>query len=140
MSTIAEAPQGTRARPAITQDTQFFWDGVAEGELRIQQCNTCQRLHHPPRPMCDNDRSTDMGWVVSEGKGEIYSFVIHHYPPLPGVRSPHPVVLVQLDEGTRFLSHMIDGTDPSEVRIGRRVQLEMVAIDDELTLPIARFV
>lgn len=133
----SEAP---RPRPAVTEDNAFFWDGVKVGELRIQRCTSCGALRHPPRPMCDQCRSTDRDWIVSDGAGTIHSFVIHHYPPLPGVTTPHPIVLVELDEGTRFLSHMVAGTDPADVTVGRRVQLAFQPIDDELTLPLFAFV
>ena len=137
----AEAPDrsaGQRPRPAITRDNAFFWEGVDRRELRIQQCGSCEVLRHPPRPMCDQCGSTDTTHVVSTGRGRIHSHVVHHYPPLPGVATPHPVVLVDLEEGTRFLSHMVDGTDPADVSVGREVELVFTPIDDELVLPLFR--
>lgn len=131
-----DAPR--RARPAITQDNSFFWEGVDQRELRIQKCGDCGALRHPPRPMCDRCQSTSTAWIVSSGRGRIHSHVVHHYPPLPGVETPHPVVLVDLEEGTRMVSHMVRGTDPSDLAIGRRVELEFEAIDDELVLPLFR--
>lgn len=133
-------PQPLRARPAITEDNAFFWEGVDARELRIQQCGSCGVLRHPPRPMCDRCQSTDTAWVVSTGRGTVHSFVVHHHPPLPGVDTPHPIVLVELEEGTRFVSHMVRGTDPSDVAIGRPVELAFEAIDDGLTLPLFRLV
>lgn len=127
-----------RARPAITRDNAYFWEGVDQRELRIQQCGDCGVLRHPPRPMCDQCQSTDTSWVTSTGRGRIHSHVVHHYPPLPGVATPHPVVLVDLDEGTRMVSHMVQGTDPADVAIGRSVELEFEAIDDDLVLPLFR--
>ena len=41
-----------RLRPMISQDTAFFWEGTAAGELRIQHCPACGTLRHPPGPMC----------------------------------------------------------------------------------------
>lgn len=136
--TTGTAPR-RRTRPAINRDTQFFWDGVAEGELRIQRCDGCQTLRHTPRPMCDRCHSTEWTAEPMSGRGTIHSFVIHHHPALPGVDSPHPVVLVDLEEGVRFLSEMVVGTDPADVEIGRAVQVEFEAVDDELTLPKFRF-
>ena len=133
-----DAPK--RARPAITRDNAFFWEGVDEGELRIQQCGGCGTLRHPPRPMCDQCQSTDWTWVVSSGRGRIHSHVVHHHPPLPGVETPHAVVLVDLEEGTRMVSHMVQGTDPSRLAIGRPVELEFEAVDEELVLPLFRLV
>jgi len=38
-----------RARPSISQDTEFFWEGAVWRELRIQRCTACGTLRHPPR-------------------------------------------------------------------------------------------
>lgn len=135
-----DRPVGQRPRPAITRDNAFFWDGIGRGELRIQACASCGALRHPPRPMCDRCGSTETTHVRSGGRGRIHSHVVHHDPPLPGVRTPHVVVLVDLDEGTRLLSHMVEGTDLDEVAIGRPVELVITAIDDELVLPLFRLV
>lgn len=138
-SATEEARGPRRARPAVTQDNAFFWEGVEQRELRIQACGDCGVLRHPPRPMCDQCQSTDTTWVVSSGRGHIHSHVVHHYPPLPGVATPHPIVLVDLEEGTRIVSHMVGGTDPSELAIGRAVELEFEFVDEELVLPLFRF-
>lgn len=135
-----DPPRPLRARPAITEDNAFFWEGVDARELRIQRCASCGVLRHPPRPMCDRCQSTDTGWITSTGRGVVHSFVVHHHPPLPGVDTPHPIVLVELEEGTRFVSHMVRGTDPADVAIGRHVELAFEAIDDGLTLPLFRLV
>ncbi len=39
-------------RPVTSPDTEFFWDGAAVGELRVQRCDGCGALRHPPGPMC----------------------------------------------------------------------------------------
>ncbi|MBU1802558.1 MAG: hypothetical protein KKA97_10065, partial [Actinobacteria bacterium] len=39
-------------RPMVNRDSQFFWDGTAVGELRIQSCNACASLRFPPGPTC----------------------------------------------------------------------------------------
>ncbi|MGN6781370.1 MAG: FAS1-like dehydratase domain-containing protein, partial [Marmoricola sp.] len=33
-------------RPQMNRDTEFFWEGTAAGELRIQKCNACGELRH----------------------------------------------------------------------------------------------
>ena len=39
-------------RPVVSPDTEFFWAGTAAGELRIQRCDGCGALRHPPGPRC----------------------------------------------------------------------------------------
>jgi Rubredoxin-like zinc ribbon domain (DUF35_N) len=67
--------------PAVDEEGGFFWEGTLAGELRIQACESCGKLRHPPRPMCPSCRSTARGWRRVGGKGTIWSFVVPH-PPL----------------------------------------------------------
>lgn len=124
-----------RPRPAINQDTAFFWEGVRRGELLIQRCAGCGRLRHPPRPACPWCRSLEWGSVPSSGRGEVYSYVVHHHPPIPGFEVPYVVALVQLAEGTRLVAGLVD-SPPEGVRIGMPVRVRFVAVDDDLTLPM----
>ena len=115
--------------PLVTPDTAFFWDGTAAGELRIQRCAKCGVLRHPPGPMCPacGEASTagvagGEGYTVAAGTGEVFSYVVHHHPPVPGKRLPMVVALVQLPEGVRILGEM-PGVRPDQVRIGLPVRV-----------------
>jgi len=124
-------------RPIVSQDTAFFWDGTSAGELRIQRCGACHALRHPPGPACPACGALKPDYVVASGLGEVYSFVVHHHPPVPGKKLPFVVALVELEEGVRILAELVD-TPPEDVRIGLRVRAAFVRVDDELTLPVWR--
>jgi uncharacterized OB-fold protein/acyl dehydratase len=130
-----EAPP--RPRPAINRDNAFFWDGVNEGKLLIQRCTKCSRLRHPPGPACPNCGSLDWDTVQSTGRGTVHSWVVPHYPPAPMFGEDYIVVLVDLEEGVRFVSNLVD-VDPAAVDIGMPVELTFVQTDPELTLPMFR--
>jgi uncharacterized OB-fold protein/acyl dehydratase len=130
-------PARRRPRPAQSHDNAFFWEGVAAGELRIQRCTSCKALRHPPGPMCPRCHSLDWDAIVSSGRGEVFSFVIAHHPPVPPFSYPNAIALIQLDEGTRIVSNLI-GIDPADVAIGQRVRVEFTRVDDELVLPLFR--
>ncbi len=121
-------------RPMISPDTAFFWAGTAAGELRIQRCGDCGALRHPPGPMCLNCGSPKPGYQVAAGTGEVFSFIVHHHPPVPGKRLPMVLALVELTEGVRVLGELT-GVDPAEVTVGMPVRADFLRIDDELTLP-----
>ena len=130
-------PQRTRPamRPQVTRDTAFFWAGTAVGELRIQRCRRCGALRHPPGPMCPMcGEASDGGYVVAAGTGVVFSYVVHHHPPVPDKQLPMVVALVQLPEGVRMVGEM-PGIAPDQVRIGLPVRAAFVPIDDDLTLP-----
>jgi len=124
-------------RPTVSPDTEFFWSGTAAGELRVQRCDDCGTLRHPPGPRCPSCGSMTAGYAVAAGTGEVYSYVVHHHPPVPGKRLPIVIALVRLPEGVRMVGELL-GTDPGQVRIGLPVRAEFVTIDDELTLPAWR--
>jgi uncharacterized OB-fold protein/acyl dehydratase len=133
----AKAPSGGGKyplRPAKGLDTLFFWEGVDAGELRIQKCGDCGALRHPPGPMCPYCHSLDRSYVVAGGQGEVYSFVVHHHPPVPGRTPPFVVAVVELPEGVRVVGNVIDCA-PEDVHIGMPVELAFQRMDDELTLP-----
>jgi uncharacterized OB-fold protein/acyl dehydratase len=127
------SPAGERPRPAMNDDSAFFWEGVRAGELRIQRCTACGTLRHPPRPGCGACGSLDWDWIVSTGRGTVYSYAIHHYPAVPGFEPPFAVILVELEEGTRLISNLVDAAEP---RIGMPVEVRFVNVADELTLPL----
>ncbi|HEY3702502.1 MAG TPA: bifunctional MaoC family dehydratase N-terminal/OB-fold nucleic acid binding domain-containing protein [Acidimicrobiales bacterium] len=123
-----------RPRPAVTPDNAFFFEGARRGQLLIQRCASCGLLRHPPHAMCSQCRSFDWDTVEASGRATLYSFVVVHYPEVPAFDYPLVVGLVELEEGTRLVADVI-GVAPSDVRIGMPLELEMVAFDDELTLP-----
>jgi uncharacterized protein len=136
----ASAPSpaaGDVLRPAVSPDTAFFWEGTAAAELRIQRCDECGELRHPPGPMCLACGAARPGYVVAAGTGEVYSYVVQHHPPLPGKQLPIVVALVALPEGVRMVGELL-GVSRERVRIGLPVRVEFVRIDDALTMPAWR--
>jgi uncharacterized OB-fold protein len=75
--------------------------------------------------MCPHCRSLEWDFVVSSGSGQVYSFVVHHRPEVPGREHPFTVGLIELEEGTRIVGNVID-YPPSDVRIGLPVQVTFV--------------
>jgi len=119
-------------RPQKNRDTAYFWEGTAIGELRIQKCNACGELRHPPGPMCPTCHAADRGYVVASGKGTVFSFLVHHAPQLPGKELPITLALIELEEGLRMVGEVQGGRD--QIAIGSPVQVAFETIDDELTL------
>jgi len=135
-STAKATPRSTpRPRPARNQDNAFFWDGVAAGELRIQRCAACHALRHPPGPMCPKCQSLDWDAITASGRGEVYSFVVAHHPPVPPFEYPNAIALIALEEGTRLVSNVV-GIDPGDLAIGLPVEVAFTRVDDELVLPL----
>lgn len=120
-------PKGHNA-PCSNRDFDFFYRGLEDQKLLVQKCTKCGTLRSLPSPGCENCASLDWEPVTLSGEGEVYSYVTHYHPPLPGFAAPHPMAVVTMDEGVRLLGAM-DGTDPADVAIGRRVKAEFVRRD-----------
>ena len=122
-------------RPMVGRDSAYFWEGTQKGELRIQSCNACGALRHPPGPACPDCGALDRGYVVASGLGTVFSYVVHRYPPVPGKELPIVIALIDLDEGVRMVGEVV-GVD--DLAIGDRLRVDFNRVDDELTLPIWR--
>ncbi|MFQ5697673.1 MAG: MaoC family dehydratase N-terminal domain-containing protein [Myxococcota bacterium] len=137
-ATAEAAPAApTRLRPPLGHDNAGWWEGIECGELRIQRCNRCGELHHPPRPMCGKCQSTDLGFIVATGRGTVYSYTVVHHPKMPGYDYPCVAAVIELEEGTRIVSNVV-GCDPSEVRIGMAVELSIEEVAPDYALPLFR--
>jgi uncharacterized protein len=110
----------TMMRPASSRDTAFFWEGVKAHELRIQKL-AAGGLQHPPVPAIWQDPAAPIDYVVSSGKGTVFSFVVHHAPKVPGRTLPFVIALVELEEGVRMLGELRN-VDHAEVKIGMPVR------------------
>ncbi|HEY3903763.1 MAG TPA: OB-fold domain-containing protein [Streptosporangiaceae bacterium] len=128
---------GPVMRPVISPDTAFFWAGTAIGELRVQSCGDCGTLRHPPGPLCMACGSPNPKYIVAAGTGEVFSYVVHHHPPVPGKKLPLVIALVELTEGVRVLAELT-GVDPDKVEVGMPVEVSFLKIDEELVLPAWR--
>ena len=95
---------------------------------------TCGTLRNPPLPGCGACGSLEWESVESTGAGEIYSFVVVHYPQVPAFDYPLPIGLIALDDGVRLVANL--AMDAVDAAIGSRVQARIEAMDDELSLPV----
>ncbi|WP_084455654.1 Zn-ribbon domain-containing OB-fold protein [Novosphingobium rosa] len=115
--------------PCSNRDFDFFYRGLESGRLLAQRCSRCATLRSLPSPACGQCQSLEWEEFELSGEGRVFSYTIHHHPPLPGFAVPHPVVLVDMIEGVRLLGPM-DGTPPDEVAIGMSVRADFTRRGD----------
>jgi len=120
--------------PPLLWDNMGFWEGIGRHELVFQRCRECGTWLHPPRPVCPKCRSLEKEWARSTGKGTVYSWVTYLESPHPSFKAPYSVVLVEMDEGVRLVSNMVD-IKPHEISIGMPVEVVFDDIAEGLTLP-----
>jgi uncharacterized OB-fold protein len=117
-----DAKPVTRPDPIPTDDSLFFWEAAARGELMGQQCGNCGTYLHPPRPMCPHCHSLNQRHVPLCGRGSVYSWCLPRHPQVPAFDYPLVTALIDLDEGIRLLSNIV-GCDPQQVANGMPVQV-----------------
>ena len=120
--------------PIPGPETQIFWEGCKEGEFRLQKCDDCGKVIFYPRALCPKCMSDKLSWIKSSGKGEIYSYSVHHRGATPAFKTPYVVALVDLEEGVRVMSNIIN-CDVNDVKIGMKVKVTFESLTDEISLP-----
>lgn len=120
--------------PIPDGDTRPYWEAARQSRLLIQQCDQCRQHVFYPRAVCPHCMSDRLTWVASSGKGTVHSYTVVHRAPESFVGDvPYVVALIDLDEGVRMMSNIVD--PPASVRIGARVEVLFEAVTPEITLP-----
>ena len=131
-------PEPGRALPQPTPETQHFWDGTREGELRLQRCDACGKVYFPPRPFCPGCASRRVSVFKASGRAVLWSYVIHHRP-VPGFTPPYAIAVVQLAEGPRMMTNIVDCPQtPEALQLDMALEPAFERIDDEITLALFR--
>lgn len=110
--------------PAVTEETEAFWDAAQDDRLLIERCTTCGADSFPPRGMCRTCRGRSMVPVEVTGRGVVYSFTVNHQRWLPDLEVPYAVVLVEFADhpGVRVVGRL-QGCPPGDAAIGREVEV-----------------
>ena len=131
-------PEPSRALPSPTPETQHFWDGTREGELRLQRCDACGKVFFPPRPFCTACASRKVSVVPASGKAVLWSYVIHHRP-VAGFTPPYAIAVVQLAEGPRMMTNIVECPQtPEALQLDMPLEVVFEKQNDNVTLPLFR--
>jgi uncharacterized OB-fold protein len=116
-----------------------FYDWCRQGELRFQRCGQCGTFRHIPRELCAHCGSFDWEWARSSGQGTVFTYTIvaRALHPAFANATPYAAVVVELEEGVRLLSNVVD-CPPEELRIGMPVSVDFERQTDAVTVPVFR--
>jgi hypothetical protein len=128
-----------RPLPEITPVTEPFWFALRDRKLTVQRCEACQALRFPPEVGCFECGSMTTTWVELSGRATLWSWTIGHPPLLPffAERAPWPVVVVQLDEGPRMVTNIVD-VPVEEYAFGLPLVADYEDVADNVTLVVFR--
>jgi uncharacterized OB-fold protein len=119
--------------PAANAETLPWWEAAREHRLVAQRCSACGALRHPPGPVCPACSSTESDWQELSGRGVVYTYTVVHQQFVPA-DVPYIVIAVELDEGVRMVSNLVDAAT-NEVAIGQRVAVTWEDMGPALALP-----
>jgi uncharacterized OB-fold protein len=120
---------------AIAHDTEakeLFWKSVEARAMELPYCTACNRFFFYPRPICPHCWSDAVEFRRASGNGTVFTYSIVRSPHgnITGwhQRIPYAVALIELAEGVRMMSNIID-CDVDAVRSGMPVKLTYTEID-----------
>ncbi|MEQ3679906.1 OB-fold domain-containing protein [Pseudophaeobacter sp.] len=112
MKFVGESPEST------------YRAALKSGRFQIQNCSACTSHIFPPRITCPACGASDLHWQPAKGSGTVYSCTIVNRKAEQG--GPYNVVIVDLDEGVRMMSH-VTGFGSEEVPLDTRVSAKIEA-------------
>jgi uncharacterized OB-fold protein len=106
-------------------------DALAQGRFVLQRQPNGTAIF-PPRLAAPGNGKQDLEWIEASGLGRVYTLSwVQRRPPA----EPYNVVLIDLEEGARLMSRVVDVT-PETLRIGQRVT---AFVDDSGEEPLLLF-
>jgi uncharacterized OB-fold protein len=92
----------------------------------IQRSRSTGEAVFPPRVMVPGRGEQDLEWVAASGFGIVHSFTVI---PQSGAQTDENICLIDLDEGPRLMSRLID-VDSAAISIGQRVESVITSHED----------
>lgn len=111
--------------PTSSAFSSYFWERLAVGELLTTCCTTCGDLRFPPRQVCSACGANEPRWAPLATEGVVYTRTRIH-ATLPQFSTPVDAAIVDLDDGVRLVSALLDyDSCPLDARV------ELVAVNYE---------
>ncbi|MFX0108805.1 MAG: Zn-ribbon domain-containing OB-fold protein [Candidatus Hodarchaeota archaeon] len=110
--------------------TSEFFKNLKEGKLTSTKCRSCDSLLWPPRIMCPQCLSEDLEWVDLGTDGELYAFTEVRLGAPLGFCDDVPFCVGIVKISGLLISARIDGAEFQELKIGNKVRLKLVELED----------
>ena len=111
-----------------------YWREIPQRyRLEAGKCTSCGKVWFPPRRVCGEGecRGREFEKVVLPDEGKVVTFTVIHVGPAEfGDITPYGLGLVELADGTRIMSQIVD-VDTAKIAIGMPVRIEFRLISEE---------
>jgi uncharacterized OB-fold protein len=130
-----------RPLPETRNAGATFWSHAAEGVLAVPKCTECNRTFWHPRPRCPHCGSARVDWIRASGKGAIHTFTVVRQSGDSYFKTkvPYAVAMIDLDEGVRIMSNIVD-TPLETLAVGMRVEVLFEDAGGGIGIPLFRAV
>jgi uncharacterized OB-fold protein len=106
-----------------------FYRRLGEGRLSTTSCAGCGRAAWPPRGFCAECGFDAFEWVDLPAEGTVHAFTVQEAGLPSAFTAPRIFAIVKVG-GHRIFSILLDA-DPAGVRVGQRVRLRPLRVDDD---------
>jgi len=122
-------------QPQITSVNQTYWDSLKAGDLMFQQC-ACGHRWLPARTECPSCLARDWQWKKATGDARLVTWVVYHHAYHPSVadRLPYTVAVVELAEGPRLVTNIVEQDHPEPLRVDMPLALR-IEVEGDTSLP-----
>jgi len=129
---------GLRALPRPDHASRHYWQSAADGTLVLQRCTQCDQFQFYPRSLCATCAG-DTEWVPASGRGTLYTYTVIRQNRAEAFAdlSPYAVGIVELDEGVRMMSNIVDCAIDALV-VGMPLEVVILRAADDVGLPFWR--
>jgi uncharacterized OB-fold protein len=123
--------------PRAGSTSGAHWEAAGNGKLLLPYCERCAAFRWPMRaacPKCDQP----LGWREARGTGTIAAYSVVRRAAAPELKDavPYIVAFVELDEGVRLFTNIVDA-HAQEIRSGLRVECRFEpSTDAALGVPV----
>ena len=112
-----------------------YWQAARRHELRMQRCSNCGYVRFPPTQHCPECLQGNDDWVQLSGRGTVWSFGVYYHVFNPSFADdiPYNVALVELEEGARLLTNIVD-VENDAIEMGMPVEVAFDDVTEDVTL------
>jgi uncharacterized OB-fold protein len=127
-----------RALPAPDNASRHYWQRAADGQLVVQRCTSCGSFQFYPRALCVTCAG-ETEWLDASGRGTLYTYTIIRQNRSPAFAAlvPYAVGMVELEEGVRMMSNIVD-CDVDQLSVGMALEVLLLKAADDVGLPFWR--
>ncbi len=121
----------------VEAESEPYWAALRDGKLLLKHCANCGRHHSYPRPFCPHCWSDDVRWVEAGGGATLYTHSVVYRNDLPpfGPQVPYIAAVVDLDEGPRMMTRIVD-CEPDQLKIGMRLRVQTEPVTEEVSMAV----